>query len=62
MVMIVQTMMQTMGDGDGDGDICENLNLYVPHVHPCASMCTHVWTMNGLKFNWEWIKNQLKMN
>jgi hypothetical protein len=26
-------------------------DLHVAHIHPCASMCTHVWTMNDLNFN-----------
>jgi hypothetical protein len=25
-------------------------------------MCTHVWTMNELQFNWEWTKIQQGMN
>jgi hypothetical protein len=29
----------------------KSFDLHVAHVHPCASMCTHVWTMNDLKFN-----------
>jgi len=26
----------------------ETSNLLMTHVHPCAPMCAHVWTMNEL--------------
>jgi hypothetical protein len=43
--MLVQTMMQTMGDG-GVHDIGhlakKNPTLHVFHVHPFVPTCTHV--------------------
>jgi hypothetical protein len=34
----------------------EKLPIYM------SPMCTHVWTVSELKFNWEWTKTQLKVN
>jgi hypothetical protein len=34
----------------------------VIHVHPYVPMCTHVWTMNELRFNWYWMKSWLIIN
>jgi hypothetical protein len=40
----------------------KNSNLHVVHVHPCAFMCTHVWIMNELKFNWKWTQLRTNLN